>query len=200
MQAIVQGATQERGEGLGESLANMVLPVSTAQDIVDAFAGRGQYEGMTGVEAAAKLLKSSTPITAAGANIAATAGLWQDNPKLDAGIKEFWNWRRKYAPTPRVEGANGSDADTQAFRAAMRKAGNNMRDGEYPGEAINAALGVKDAKTVAQSLRSRKLLKTLKPEQLQAVTEYLGPDTLSELHAYDDLLENWATMVSPKKR
>ncbi len=199
VQAIVQGTTQERGEGLGESLANMVLPVSTAQDIVDAFAGRGQYEGMTGVEAAAKLLKSSTPITAAGANIAAVAGLAQDNPKLDAGIKEFWNWRRKYAPTPRVEGSAG-DEQTTAFRAAMRKAGNAMRDGAYPGEAINAALGVKDAKTVAQSLRSRKLLKTLKPEQLQAVTEYLGPDTLSELHAYDDLLENWATMVSPKKR
>ncbi len=198
MQAVVQGS--ERSQPIGQSLAESLLPVSTIQDMTDMLAGNGKYEGMNAMESVAQFLKSGTPITPAIANIAAVTGLGSGNPKLDAGIREFWKWRQKYAPVGKATAANDGEDSMHAFHAAMRKAATAIRDGVYPGEAINEALQIKDPKTIASSLRGHKLLKGLKPEQVQTATEYLGPETMSQLYQYDDLIENWAAAVSPKRK
>lgn len=196
VQAVVQTAASD-DRSVAESLTGGLLPVSTIQSMKDMFIGEGRYEEMTALESAGEFLRSGTPIAPAVANIAASVGIAQDDPELDASISAYWKWRSKYAKTGRME---GQEADTTGFRAAMRKAVNAMRDGEDPSEAINAALAAKGGKTVRQSLQGKRLLKGLKPEQLAELREYLGERTMTKLEQYDALLDAWAAVAYRPKR
>lgn len=196
VQAVVEASTSD-DESVAESLTGGLLPLSTIQNLKNTFMGTGQYEGLTPLERSAQFLRSGTPVAPAIANIVAIVGIAEDDPELDASISTFWKWRSKYAATGHME---GQEADTTGFRAAMRKAVNAMRDGEDPSAAIGEAMGAKGGKTVRASLQGKRLLKTLKPEQLAELREYVGDRTMTKLEQYDALLDAWAAIAYRPRR
>lgn len=197
IQSVVGAASQDRGNSVAESLGSTILPVGAVQEAVDAFHGTGRYQDMATIEKATTFLKSSQPLTSVAVNVMGTVGLADNNPKLNGAIREFWKWRENYAPTSRTIPAPG---ETDAFRSNMRKAAKAIQAGSDPAEFVREALGERDATSFAASLRKRKLVSNLKPEQQKHLTEYLGEATVLELRNYDNLLEAWAAAIKPKKR
>jgi hypothetical protein len=196
-QAVIGAASQDKGNSVAESLGSTILPIGAAQEAVDAFHGTGRYQDMTMGEKATTFLKSSQPLTGVATNVVGVLGVAEDNPKLNGAVREFWKWREKYAPTSRTVPAPG---ETDLFRSNMRKAAKAIQAGTDPSEAVAEALGERDNTSVAASLRSRKFLAKLKPEQRMQLTDYLGEATVLELQDYDNLLEAWASAIKPKRR
>jgi hypothetical protein len=196
-QAVIGAASQDKGNSVAESLGSTILPIGAAQEAVDAFHGTGRYQDMTMGEKATTFLKSSQPLTGVATNVMGVLGVAEDNPKLNGAVREFWKWREKYAPASRTMPAPG---ETDVFRSNMRKAAKAIQAGTDPSEAVAGALGERDNTSVAASLRSRKFLAKLKPEQRMQLTDYLGEATVQELQDYDNLLEAWASAIKPKRR
>jgi len=197
--AIVTAGATEGDKHVAEILAQPFLPISTLQNMRDAFSDSGRYEGMTGMERAGAFLRSGAPITPAIGNIAAALGLAEDDKELDAAISSYYTWRRKYAPFATAK-CGDSDPGAAIFRGAMREAANAMRDGADPSPAVAKALRLGEGKAVRASLLGKRLLKGMKPEQEGKMGEYLGNQTMGKLRQYDALLEAWAAVAYRPRR
>lgn len=195
-QAVVNTLSAENGK-VTDDIVRPFLPISVLQEARDLVYSTGKYDGMGGIEGVGTFLASNLAATPMIANIVAVAGLAKDDKALDAGITAFRNWKAEYAPEARITPVASPDA----FRAAMRQAGEALKDGVDPSEAIYKALGSRKRDSVADSLRGRKILPPAntpagKAERAEAL-KYLGPATMHKLEMYDRMLEVWAKRVNP---
>lgn len=195
-QALLNTASAENGK-VTDDIVRPFLPISVLQEARDLVYSAGKYDGMGGIEGVGTFLASNLAATPMIANIAAVAGLAKDDKALDAGITAFRNWKAEYAPEARITPVASPDA----FRAAMRQAGEALKDGTDPSEAIYKALGSRKRDSVAASLRGKKILPSAttpkgKAERAEAL-KYLGPATMHKLEMYDRMLEVWAKRINP---
>lgn len=195
-QAVLQIADDTSRNSVMDSLAGPILPASFTQDLVDMMKDQGRYRDMSWTEKAAKFLRSANPAAPVAANIIGVLGITESHTEMDAAMREYWNWRRKYAPTSQTSPV----ADDTGFRSNMRRAAQAIRNGEQPNEYIREAMRVKEDRYIAASLRARRLLHGLKPAEYRKLREYVGENTMAKLEQYDAMLEAWASAIKPPKR
>lgn len=170
----------------------IVLPVYLAGEMIDFFAGQGRYHDQSAAERARTFLEGNVTVTRPLVTLAATLGLADKDLKRDTAISAYWRWRRENAPADRhIPGQ--TTPEHERFRRFMRRAVEDIRHNRNPAAHLRQALGVSgDGSSVAASLRGRRLLSDLKPDQLKALAGAIGPDQYHELQHYDWLLTHWA--------
>jgi len=196
------GFDDPRDRSLVEKAADTMIAPSVAQDIYNFAKGDGKYQEMPWNERAREFVRGSVSASGIGANIAHILGMKQMQPETTAAIKAALDWRGRYAPSA------GGYSDTTSFSAARRAAEKDIEAGRDPWPNLMKALDAKDGKTLASSLKSRRILDDFEPkktdseekaakkaEQLEAMEKYLGPRTMSRIRQYDAALEQWAEDV-----
>ena len=90
------------------------------------------------------------------------------------------------------------EEEHKKFRQHMRRAMSNIRQGRDPRQNINNAIAVKDGdtKSAIQSIRTRRLLYGLEPEQIESLRSRIGEDAYAKLVAYDNILTGWAEAIN----
>ncbi len=190
-----------------EHVADTTILSGTAQDVFNFATGKGKYKELSAGERTKEFLRGNVSASPIIANTAHVLGMKQMKPETTASIKAAMEWRRRYMP------AGGGKGETTEFSAARRQAERDIEAGRDPSANLTKALGAKDGKTLATSLRGRRILddfepkKTDSPEkaeekerQLEAMEKYLGSRTMSHIREYDSMLDDWAEDVRPLKQ
>jgi chaperonin cofactor prefoldin len=182
----------EDSNSIGEDAIRSTFPGFLTLELVDAAKGTGSYRNHEPMERGTKLIKRLFPINRFGATLAATVGIGEEAHKLNVDMRAYYRWARdKDVVKGRFIG------ETTDFGIQMRKATEAMKKGEDPTPFILAAIQT-DGKTpnaIKQSLRSRRLLSKLKPDQLESLRQRVGNDAYTRLRNYDALLEAWANAL-----
>jgi N12 class adenine-specific DNA methylase len=191
------------GRGDIESWWKFSAPITMFTELYNAMAGYGNYERYELPERMRRYASRGMPGPRAFWSLATSIGLTPTDGALNTAIDEYWLWRRSHLGDPgrytagRAETAE--ELEHLRFRREMLKAYKMMvrKDALAREEAIraqlNRALDVegKDLRSVAGSIRARKLLSRISEEQREAFAAY-SPESYRRLEEHDLMLERWA--------
>ncbi len=197
-------ARQGSGAGL-EDLWMISAPVSVMVELTAFVFGRGRYQYMNAQERTAAFFDRIAPGPRAIRDIATAAALTDTDPTRDLAISRYWKWMRDNDVISFGGDQGQAEPEDRKFRANMRRAynlygrenqtGNTIAKAE---EFVNKALEVegKEARNVAASIRSRRLLTRVPDEQMDDLREFLGPELFSSLETHDSIMDSWARSAS----
>lgn len=176
------------------------LPLSSVvSELMMASASAGQYKGETFQEKVGTFALRMVPALRDMDFLAGWVG-FDVSPETQGAIAALTRWKRitgkqsAYAGTDQIE-----DEDVARWRA-MRDLSRKVRKASDSGitdlkndpsviEAVNATLDATSGKSLAASLRGKKLLARLDPDEMNDLAEREGQDVLRRLQAHDDALE-----------
>ena len=180
-------------------------PVSLMVELTAFVFGRGRYQYMNAQERTAAFFDRIAPGPRAIRDIATAAALTDTDPTRDLAISRYWKWMRDNDVISFGGDQGQAEPEDRKFRANMRRAynlygrenqtGNTIAKAE---EFVNKALEVegKEARNVAASIRSRRLLTRVPDEQMDDLREFLGPELFSSLETHDSIMDSWARSAS----
>lgn len=179
-------------KSLTQNLVSLSPPVSAGQDLIDAAAGTGRYEGRDTFERLGMFLESKTPGLNIGRTILAVSGLSQDDLELKSAMKGFYAWRREQ-PDYKPSSSGGGDEQDIAVRTQMKRVKETIQKG---GDWRKELEKVKDALYAQHSLRAGTMLemnqKPLSEEQLKGLEKRIGKKGVEKIKMYDTMLREVA--------
>lgn len=206
------------GDNLAEAAVRMTLPGFAFFELKDALSGGGSYKDMTEMQKAGRFFGRITPIAKPLAQAMAMFGIGGgDDPiagmkaselNIDTVERSYWRWRFEEAPpssggddpsAPTAADAAEKTKASQEFRYHMKQAYLAWRDGNDPQSEIDLALEVdgRNRSNMAASIRKRRFLADLTPEQKTSLLNRIGASAYSVLEDHDAILSGWAQSGTP---
>lgn len=185
------------GDPPSAMIVKSTFPGMMLDELHTLITGQGAYKDRTPFERAVEFMRRRTPLTGPMATGLAVMGLSDRDAALEGAIRGYWKWRFDEARPGKTSPGAASEEDIK-FRQAMRRAMDKIRKKQDPSKDIADALAVdgKDAKAAKASIRARRLLKPLTPEEQAALKTRIGDKGFAKLVAYDALLDGWAEAVT----
>ncbi len=188
------GQRVETGEEAGLEALKLSAPIAAAMDSINAFAGKGQYQGLDPFDRAAKFIESKTPAAPVAKSMLAIAGLGHDKPQMRTARNAFYRWARDQGwkfDRP------GQTKDAK-FTAGMKQVVREMEHGADWKTTLKAVLsekkGTDPLKAAAQSLEQRKMLKNqfggaLSAEEVTSLRQWLGEENFRIIQQRDAMVD-----------
>jgi hypothetical protein len=190
-------------------MLDLVFPASVMQSLWELYNGYGRFKDQSPAEKWATFLKSRVAMSRSVAHMASVLGLGESDPALDAATRGFYEWRRDN-PSSKGRDVGGSyytEGEALKFRIAMRRAVELIGAGKLDEaeDKIDEAITIKSdtesmgraKEATAASIRGRKLLRGLSPEELESLRNRIGDTAYDKLWTHDELLESWARSTNP---
>lgn len=184
-----------RSTSLIEIPQSASYPATLLQDAVEAFNGWGRYRDQEAGDRATAFLRNRFAINRGVANLMAAWGITADDPAREVAVSAFYRWRREQADLPQQRGGERLTAENRVpFRRKMRQTLEAMKRLDEPAaqKALAEALNLDDEKSVAASIRGRKLMTGLTDDHKARLRKRIGDAAYAKLESHDDLLEAWA--------
>jgi len=196
-----RGSRDKGLAGVGEQASRLIFPFQVIKELWNYAWGQGAYRDLNWFDRSGKFIRQKIPGSRAISQGLALAGLSQDNKELDASINAFYRWRRQTIGFSEFQPFLKDD-ERKAFRSAMRRAMEAMKDGNDAAydKAIDEAYDLGGKKGVQASMRARTILKgpdgkKLSEEQLDALRKHIGDRPVDLLEDFDAMVE--ATAKAP---
>lgn len=192
------------GEGNGyEKAIRATMPGFLIDETVSAINGTGSYQNMEWQARAGRWFERLLPVNKAVATTMALFGYGEDSHKMDTAIRAFRRWQFEEKRPGNTEPGDVEE-ERKRFKTAMRSAYRALRRFDDPSKYIEEAIQVEgiesNLRAAASSLRSRKLLSGLSPEELESVRDRIGDNAFEQVTLHDALLEGWADSFSSSRK
>ena len=178
------------------AFSKATFPGMVLDEIHKFASGQGIYKDQTLAERVSTYFTRRIPAAAPLATAMSVVGLSDRDPALEGSIRAYWKWRYDEFPPGQFK-TGYMEEEHKKFRQYMRRAMSNIRQGRDPRQNINNAIAVKDGdtKSAIQSIRTRRLLYGLEPEQLESLRSRVGDSAYQKLVDYDNILTGWAEAI-----
>lgn len=185
--------------GLTQMAGTLSAPLGTMGDTIMAMSEKGRYAGRTWGERLQMLAESKSPISKTVRLTFSMMHLTEKDNATEAATSAFYKWRRQELGSGNV-GVTGGTWEDRRARAVMNDARKAIVEGRNWRKELEKGLGLKDAKSVADSLRARMLVtaggsKTLTEEQLQSLEKRIGKKQVELLRTEDAMVREIADQV-----
>ena len=188
-------------EAMAKALFKSSNPLTNVNEVWDSLAGTGRYAGMDKGERLKELLINVNPAFKAGRFWLGTQVMGKDESLQNAASAV-----RRFKAVEGIGGSGSGPSNDEAvrFRKLMRdvaEAGTTigtqdpakvhaaMRDKIMEAMRIKAGEGKDPYKSVAESLRAKKILTGLNNKQLEALRKRIGDKTFRDAQTYDAALQ-----------
>lgn len=180
-------------ESVGTSLS---LPLSFIVEAARGVQGSGQYADEDLLERTWRFAQFSAPVMKRGQRLfTAVAGM--RDPELDKSISRFYDWQRQQ---PNARAIRDPEPGYDPFRRHMRRAADALKIGDVRSARINVREAIRSDRPMARderreprspaaSLRARKMLDKLSPQERRKFMQDVGAVDFQRLRTYDRMLE-----------